>query len=135
MQAADHMEFRRAFAHALFRALVDFLERERVRAGRIGVAAKSAQLAVRDADIRGIDVAIHVEEAGVAVQLFAHVIGEPAGGQQVRGTIQSDAVFGGQALAGENFVRDGLQLRVVDAKVGHGLRSDRLIACLPFPIY
>ncbi len=63
MQAADHVEFRGAFAHALFGALVNFFERERVGARRVGIAAKGAQLAMRDADVGGIDVAIHVEES------------------------------------------------------------------------
>ena len=129
MQAADHVEFRGAFAHALFGALVNFLERERVRAGRIGIAAKGAQLAVRDADVRGIDVAIHVEEAGVAVALLAHVIGEPADGEQVRRTVERDAVVGGQALAGQDFVGDRLQVRVVDVKFGHGLSSTGFSLC------
>ena len=68
MQSADHVEFGGAFAHALFGALVDFFEREGVRAGRVRVASKRAQLAVRDADVGGIDVPVHVEEAGVAVR-------------------------------------------------------------------
>ena len=63
MQAADHVKFGGAFAHALFGALINFFERESVRAGRVGVAAKGAQLAVRDADVGGIDVAIDVEIA------------------------------------------------------------------------
>jgi len=37
------------------------------------------------------------------------VIGEPADGEQVRRTVEIDAVFESEALTGENFVRDGPQ--------------------------
>ena len=67
MQAADHVEFGRAFAHALFGALVNLFESERVGARRIGIAAKRAQLAMRDAHVGRIDVPIDVEKTGVAV--------------------------------------------------------------------
>ena len=129
MQAADHVEFGGAFAHALFGALVDFFEREGVSAGRVGIAAEGAQLAVRDADVGGIDVAIDVEEADVAVALLAHVIGEPADGQQVGRAVERDAVFGGQALAGQHLFGDRLQPRVVDLKFGHGLCSTGFSLC------
>ncbi len=74
VQAADHVKFGGAFAHALFGALIDLFERKIVGAGRIGVAAEGAEFAVRHANVCGIDVAIHIEEASVAVALFAHVI-------------------------------------------------------------
>ena len=68
MQAADHVKFRGAFAHAFRGALVNFFEREGVGAGRIRRAAEGAELAMRDADIGGIDVAVDVEVADVAVR-------------------------------------------------------------------
>ena len=119
VQAADHVKFRGAFAHALFGALVNFLQRKCIGAGSIGVAAKSAQLAVGHANVCRVDVAIYVEEAGVSVAVLAHVVGQPADGQQVRRAVQRDAVFGVQTLAGQNFFRYRLQLLVVDLKVAH----------------
>ena len=83
MQAADDVKFGRAFGDAFGRARPDFFERERVCAGRVRVAAKSAELAVRAADIGRIDVAVDVVIADVAVALFADMIGEPADRQQI----------------------------------------------------
>ena len=51
MQAANDVEFERTFAHALFRARINFIQRKIVSAGRIGVAAKRAELAMRHANI------------------------------------------------------------------------------------
>ena len=122
MQAADHVEFGGAFAHALLGALPDFLEREGVGAGRVGIAAEGAQLAMRHADVGGIDVAIDVEVADVAVALLANVVGEPAEGQQVGRAVEREAVVGVQALAGQDFLGDGLQPRVVNHQIGRQIR-------------
>ncbi len=130
MQAADHVKFRGAFAHALLGALIDFFQREGVGAGRVGIAAESAQLAVRDAHVCGIDVAIYVEENRVAVALLAHMVGEPADGQQVRRTVKRGAVFGGQALSGQDFFRNRLQVLVVDCS---SLIFDRYLRLLTQP--
>src|SRR6476661_1747763 len=73
MQTANDVEFGGAFAHALFGALVDFFESERVSAGNVGIAAEGAQFAMRDAYVGGVDVAIDVEVGDVAVALFANV--------------------------------------------------------------
>ena len=43
---------------------------------------------MRHADVRGIDVPVDVEVADVAVALLAHVVGQPAQGQQVRRAIE-----------------------------------------------
>ena len=51
--------------------------------------------------------------------LFAHVIREPADGQQVRRAIQRDAVVEAQPLARQNFVGDGLQPWIGDCQFGH----------------
>ena len=119
MQSADHVEFRGAGADAFLGALPDFIERESVSAGGIGIASESAKFAMRDANICRIDVAIDVEIADVAVARFADVVGEPADGEKVGRAIESDAVGGGEALAGQNFVGDGLQTRVGDLEFGN----------------
>src|SRR5256886_7489168 len=50
------------------------LKCESVSAGHVGIAAKSAQFAVGDADVRRIDMAIYVEVGDVAVALLTNVI-------------------------------------------------------------
>ena len=84
MQSADHVKFRGAGANAFFGPLVDFIEREIVCAGRVRVASKRAQFAMRHANVRGIDVPVHVEIADVAMARFADVVREPANGQEDR---------------------------------------------------
>ena len=49
---------------------------------------------MRHADVGGIDVAVDVEIADVAVALFADVIGEPADGEQVVRLEEREAVVG-----------------------------------------
>ncbi len=64
---------------------------------------------MRDADVRRIDVAIHVEEAGVAVALLAHIVRQPADGEQVGRAVQGDAVVGSQAFAGRTLSAIGFR--------------------------
>src|SRR6185295_17991216 len=98
MQAANHVKFGGAFAHTLFGALPDFLERVGVGAGGIRVASKSAELAMGNADVSGINVAIDIEVADVAVAPFANVIGEPAESEQVGRAVERDPVLKTEAL-------------------------------------
>ncbi len=78
MQPAHHVKFRGTLAHTLFGALPDLVQRESISTRRIRIASKRAQLAMRHADVGGIDVPVHIEEACVAMALLAHRIGEPA---------------------------------------------------------
>src|SRR5882762_2623649 len=109
MQAANNVEFSGAFANALFGSLIDFFQGVGVGAGRVLIAAKGAEFAVRHADVGGIDVAGDVEIGDVAVFFFTDVIGEPSDCQQIGRAIEVDAIFEGEAFAGEDFVGDGLQ--------------------------
>ena len=68
------------------------------------------------ADVRGINVAVDVEIADVAVALFAHVIGEPADGEQVVRLEEREAIIGGKAITSEDFGRDGFEVRVDDSE-------------------
>src|SRR5580704_14851112 len=102
MQAADDVKFRRAFRHAFRRALVNFIERECVSAGRVRRTSESAEAAMRYANIRGVDVAVDVVVADVSVLLLADVVREPSERQQVVRLVKRDAVFRIEALAGEN---------------------------------
>ena len=83
MQATNHVELGGAFAHALFSALVNFFESEGIRAGSVGVASESAQFAMRDAYVGGIDVPVDVEIGDIPVAFFAYVVGEPAYREEV----------------------------------------------------
>src|SRR5690348_16347072 len=78
MQSANDVKFGSAFRDTLSGALVNLLQREIVCAGRIRRASEGAQPTMRDADVRGIDMAIHVVIADVAVLLLANIIREPA---------------------------------------------------------
>src|SRR5690348_13133074 len=120
MQAADDVKFRGALGDALSGALPDFFLRVGVSAGGILVTAKGAEAAMGTTDVRRIDVAIDVVVAGVAVALFADVIGEPADGEKIVRLIKRKTVFGGEALGGEDFLRDGLKTLVVNGWLHHG---------------
>ena len=114
MQAANDVKFRGAFGDALRGALPDFVQREGVSAGSVGRASKGAQLAMRHANIGGIDVAIDVEVGDVAVALFADVICEPANAEQIVRFVEREAVIGGEAFASEHLFRDGIEARVLE---------------------
>ena len=83
MQPANDVEFRRAFAHALFCALVNLFQCVNVCAGSVRIATKRTQPAMRQAHVRRIDVAIDVEIGDIAVPLFTHVIRKPADREQI----------------------------------------------------
>src|SRR2546430_3632108 len=108
MQAADDVKLGGAFAYTLRGALINFFESKGVCAGSVGVAAKSAQLTVRHADIGRIDVPIDVVIGDVAVAFLADVICKPSDREEVGRAIKGNTVFGVQAHAGENSLRDGL---------------------------
>jgi len=84
VQAADDVKLQRPFAHALFRARINFIQCKIVSARRIRIAAKRAQFAVRHANIRRIDMPVDIVVCDVAVLFLAHVIRQPAHGKQIR---------------------------------------------------
>src|ERR1700752_555655 len=103
MQAADDVEFRGAFACALLSALINFFQGKSISSRGIGVAAKSAEFAMRYADVCGIEVAIDVVVGDVALAVLANVVGEPADGEEIGRAVQGDAIFSVEACAGEHF--------------------------------
>src|SRR5580704_13090173 len=119
MEAADNVKLRGAFANTLFRALVNLFKRKRVRAGRVGIAAKGAKFAMRYAHIGRIDVPVDVVIRNVAMAVLANVIRKPADRKKIGRTIQRDAVLHAQALASEYFLRDGFQPLVRDCQFAH----------------
>src|SRR6185312_200465 len=114
------MEFSRAFRDALPRSLPDFFERVAVRAVGLFVSPKSAKLAMRAADIRGIDVPVDVVVADVAVTLLANMIREPSNGQQIARFIERQAILSRKPLASEHFLRDSRQFWIANDWLRHG---------------
>ncbi len=83
VQAADDVEFGDGFGVAGGRGLPRLFEGHGVAGGVALFAAEGAELAGRDAHVGGVDVAIDVEVGHVAVQPLAHVVGQPAYGQNI----------------------------------------------------
>src|SRR5712671_5624565 len=106
MQAADDVELCGAFTNALLRTLINFLQRKCVSARSARIAAKRAQLAVRYANISGIDVPVDVEVSDIPMALLANVIRQPANRQQIRRPVKCDAVLGRETFLGKHLVRN-----------------------------
>jgi len=51
------------------------------------------------------------------------VIGKPADGEEIVRLKEREAVFGREALVGEDFLRDGLEARIGYLELGHILRN------------
>src|ERR1700690_13413 len=83
VQTADDVKFRGPFRNSFRRASEDLTEREGVRAGGIGRASKGAKLAMRHAHVCRIDVAVDVEVDDLTMALLAHMVRQPAKGQQI----------------------------------------------------
>src|SRR5215470_17574759 len=99
MQAAHDMKFRRALTDAFVGALIDFLECVSVRAGRVRIATEGTELAVCNADIRRVNVAVDVVIRDIAVFFFADVVGEPPYSEQIRRAVKLDAIVKWEAFA------------------------------------
>ena len=67
---------------------------------------------MRYANIRGVNVAVDVVVADISVFLLAYVIPKPSERKQIVRLVKRDAVFGIEALAGENLRRYRFQPRV-----------------------
>src|SRR5258708_8897384 len=133
MQAADNVKSRAAFANTLLRARVNSPQRKRVRAGRAGIAAKRAQLAVRHENIGRINVPIDVKVRDIPVSLLANVIRQPPNRQQIRRAVKRYAVLKSETLSGEHLVCNGLQPLFGNGQFRHVLNTSRLTYSLPVP--
>jgi hypothetical protein len=105
VQAAYDVELGHGLGVSTGGRLKRFFERHGVAAGRVFTAAKGAQAAGGDADVRGID-----------------VVGQPADAKNVWRAVERDAVVEAEAFAAEDFVGNGREPLVV--KCGGG-RSGR----------
>ena len=107
MQSADDVKLGDRFGPASARGLPHLVERHRVRLRIARFLAERAQPAARNADIRRVDVAVHVEVRDVAVQPLADDVRHVAERQDVRRAIQRHAVVEAKPLAGLDFVQNG----------------------------
>src|SRR5258708_14874822 len=87
VQPADNVELRNRFTVTGSRGLERLFEGHGVSAGRIFLAAESAQPASGNADVGRINVAVYVEVRLVAVHALANLVGKPADGQNVASAI------------------------------------------------
>src|SRR5579859_5714110 len=92
MESANDVEFRDRFGIAGGRSFESLFERHGVGAGRVLLAAKGAQSAGGDANVRGIDVAVDVEISLVAVHALADQVGHPPHGENVAGAVERKGV-------------------------------------------
>ncbi len=113
MQASDNVELGHGFGVAGSGGLPDLLQRHGVGAGPVFLAAKGAEAAGGYADIRGIDVPVDVEVSHVPMHALAHMIRQPANGQDVGRTVKGQCVIAVEALSGQDFVGNGAEARVV----------------------
>jgi len=116
MQPADNVEFGNCLTVSRGGCFKGFVERHGVGAGRIFLAAEGAEAAGCDANVSGIDVAIHVEIRFVAVYALAGVIGHPAYGEDIAGAVESESVVRIKALTGQHFGVNRRKTRVVRLK-------------------
>src|SRR5258708_39749673 len=77
VQPADNVELRNRFTVTGSRGLERLFEGNGVSAGRIFLAAESAQPASGNADVGRINVAVYVELSSVAVTMLGELMGEP----------------------------------------------------------
>src|ERR1700724_2732556 len=108
MQTSDDMELGHCFGVARGGGLPCLFEGHGVSGGIALGTAKGAQAAVSHADISGIDVAMDVEVGDVAMHPLAHMVSQPADGQDVAGAVERYAIFEGQTLFSEDLLRNGL---------------------------
>ena len=114
MQPAHDVEFRDRLAPALARAMPHLFERHGVRMRVLGALAERAQTATGHAHVRGVDVPIHIEVSGRAVQALAHQVRHVAERKNIGGLIQSDAIVIRKALAVFDFLENRTQARIVN---------------------
>jgi hypothetical protein len=69
---------------------------------------------MRHANIGGIDVPVDIEVRYVAVSLLANVVRQPSNRQQIRRSVQRDAVFATKPFSRKHSFRNWLQALIDD---------------------
>ena len=116
MQAADDVKLRHRLGVAGGCGLPRFFEGHGVGPFAAFSAAKGTQPAGGHTNVGGIDVPVDIEISDVAVQAFAHMIGQPAYRQNISRPVEGDAIVEIEALARQNFFGDRAQTGVVGLK-------------------
>ena len=114
VEAADNVEFRHRFGPAFARLAEGILERHRVGARGVGLAAERAQFATRDADVGRVDVPVDVKISSRALKFLPDAMRKPAERQQIVRAVKRRAVVEVQPLFGEHFLGDGPKPRVFE---------------------
>jgi hypothetical protein len=116
MQTADDVEFGHSLAVTGGSSLPRFFQGHGVSAGAIFSAAEGAQPAGSHANVGWVDVAVDVEIGNVAVQAFADKVCQPSYGQDIAGSVESDAIVEIEALVCQDLFRDRPQTGIVGLK-------------------
>ena len=107
MESRDDVEPRKVrVAHGVLDDRDGLCLRHRIGALLVRIAAKSAELAVRGADIRQVDMAVDVIVDNVPALLAAHVIGQGAEPGEVMALEEPYAVLPRQALSAHHLRLD-----------------------------
>ncbi len=127
MEPADNVKFGDGLAVSGGGGFKGLFERHGVGAGCVFLAAEGTKAAGGDADVGRINVAVDVEIGLVAVKTLAHVIGQPAHGENVAGAVEGEGIGGVEALAGQDLFVDGVEARVFGLERVHG-HAGKMIA-------
>src|SRR5689334_22896828 len=103
------MEFGDGLGPPFTRRLENLFECHRVSAVSLRLAPEGTQLATRHTNIRGVEVAVHIEINRIAIELLAHVVGKMADGQQIHRAIERHSIFEAQALTRQYLLRNRLK--------------------------
>src|SRR5918995_34276 len=99
MQASDDMKFGDRFRVAFSSLVPDLFERQRVSFGISYAFAERAQTATCHADIRRVDVPVHIEVRDFSMQTFARDVRHVSEPQNIGAPKQCDTVIESQPLA------------------------------------
>src|SRR6266481_10074644 len=132
MQTADNVKFGYGFRVSGGGGLKSLFQRHSVSAGRVFLASKGAEAARGHADIRGIEVAVEIEVRHIAVHALAHMVRQPAHGENVRRAIERDRIvqtqpFAGKDLFGDRFQTCLVSLKTVARHIGNSCGHEPLI--------
>ena len=116
MQSADNVELSHRLRQPRTRRLPRLFQRHRVRSGLALLPPERAQPATRHADIRRIDVPVHVEVGDVAMHPLAHCVRHPADGQNIAAAVERHAVVEAQPLARLHLRRNRPQRSIIRLK-------------------
>src|SRR5579859_958637 len=117
MQAANDVKFGDRLGVARGRGLKGLFQGHGVCARSVFFAAEGTEPAGSHADVGWVDVAIDVEVRHVAVQALAHLVRQPAQGQDIRRAVERDGIVKVEPLTRKDLFSNRLKARVVSLKL------------------